>query len=205
MAAHTSVLVLLVDRGLDRLLGALPRDHLTSILRTVILSLSEGQRQAYYCPNDAVEGTVQEEEEDHRPPLPLVEPCSPRPTRASSPIDSLSSTDTTVNPLPQLACCTNPFPPRRSNPLSPRERYRRDATPAQRGRPRVDRRGTPTVGSGSVTLPGGLEVVVGASTSTNPIVVPDSTPPTPTVVRCFQCRSTNHIHPQCPEYICPFC
>ena len=27
-AAHTSILVLLVDRGLDRLLGTLPQDHL---------------------------------------------------------------------------------------------------------------------------------------------------------------------------------
>ena len=42
-AARTSVLVLLVDWGLDRLLGTLPRDHLASILRTIILSLSEGQ------------------------------------------------------------------------------------------------------------------------------------------------------------------
>ena len=78
-AAHTSVLVLLVDRGLDQLLGTLPRDHLASILRTVILSLSEGQRQAYYCPDDTMERAVQEEE-DHRPPLPLAEPHSPRPT-----------------------------------------------------------------------------------------------------------------------------
>ena len=61
------------------------------------------------------------------------------------------------------------------------------------------------MGSGRVTLPGGLEVVVGAGTSTNPIHIPDSTPPTPTVVRCFQCQSTEHVRPQCPEYICPFC
>ena len=88
-AARTSILVLLVDRGLDRLLGALPRDHLALILRTVILSLSEGQRQAYYRPNDAVEGTVQEEEEDHGSPLPLAEPHSPRPIRASSPTNSI--------------------------------------------------------------------------------------------------------------------
>ena len=181
-AARTSVLVLLVDRGLDRLLGTLPRDHLASILRTIILSLSEGQRQAYYHPDDVVEGTVQEEE-DHRSPPPLAEPRSPRPTRASSPTDSVSSTDTAVNPLPQLARQTNPFPTRRPNPLSPRERYQRDTTPAQRGRPRIDRRGTPAVGSGHVTLPGGLEVVVGITgTSTNPISVPDSAPPTPTVV-----------------------
>ena len=130
----TSVLVLLVDQGLDRLLGTLLRDHLATILRTVILSLSEGQRQAYYRPNDAVEGAIQEEE-NHRSSLPLVEPRSPRPTQASSPTDSISSTDTTVNPLPQLARRTTPFPPHRSNPLSPREQYRRDATPAQRGRP----------------------------------------------------------------------
>ena len=38
------------------------------------------------------------------------------------------------------------------------------------------------MGSGRVTLPGGLEVVVGAGTSTNPIDIPDSTPSTPTVV-----------------------
>ena len=91
-----------MDRGLDRLLGTLPRDHLASILRTIILSLSEGQQQAYYGPNDAVEGAVQEEE-DCGPPLPLVEPRSLRLTRASSPTDSISSTDTAVNPLPQLA------------------------------------------------------------------------------------------------------
>ena len=182
MAARTSVLVLLVDWGLDRLLGALPRDHFTLILRTVILSLSEGQQQAHYHPNDTVEGTVQEEEEDCGPPLPHIKPRSPCLTRASSPTNSMSSTDTVVNPLPQLAHCTNPFPPHQPNPLSPWERYGRDATPAQRGRPRVDRRGTPAVGSGCVTLPGGLEVVVGASTSTNPIDIPDSTPPTPTVV-----------------------
>ena len=166
-ATRTSILVLLVDRGLDRLLGTLPRDYLASILRTVILSLSEGQWQAYYRPDDPVERAVQEEEEDRGPPPPRVEPRSPHPTRASSPTDSVSSTDTAVNPPPQLARHTNPFPPRRPNPLSPRERYRRDVTPAQRGRPRVDRRGTPAVGSGHVTLPGGLEVVVGAGTSTN--------------------------------------
>ena len=109
-AARTSVLVLLVDRGLNRLLGTLPRDHLAAILQTVILSLSEGQRQAYYHPDDAVEGAIQEEE-NRRSPLPLVEPRSPHPTQASSPTDLISSTDTTVNPLPQLACRMTPFPP----------------------------------------------------------------------------------------------
>ena len=42
-ATRTTVLVLLVDRGLNRLLGTLPRDHLALILRTVIFSLSEEQ------------------------------------------------------------------------------------------------------------------------------------------------------------------
>ena len=41
--AHTTMLVLLVDRGLDRLLGTLPRDHLTNILCTILLSLLEEQ------------------------------------------------------------------------------------------------------------------------------------------------------------------
>ena len=59
--------------------------------------------------------------------------------------------------------------------------------------------------SGRITLPGGLEVVVGAGTSTNPIDISNSTPSTPTVVQCFQCQSTDHVHPQCPKYICPFC
>ena len=39
-AAHSSVLILLVDRGLDRLLGTLPRDHLTNILCTVLVTWS---------------------------------------------------------------------------------------------------------------------------------------------------------------------
>ena len=109
-ATRTSILVLLVDQGLDQLLGTLPRDHLASVLRTVILSLSEGQWRAYYSPNDTVERAVQEEE-DRRSPLPLIEPRSPCPTRASSPTDSVSSTDTAINPPPQLARRTNPFPP----------------------------------------------------------------------------------------------
>ena len=39
--ARTTVLVLLVDRGLNRLLGTLPRDHPANILHTILLSLSE--------------------------------------------------------------------------------------------------------------------------------------------------------------------
>ena len=137
-ATCTSVLVLLVDRGLDRLLGTLPRDHLTLILQTVILSLSEGQRQAYYCPDDPVEGAVQEKEV-HGPAIRCEEPWSPHPTWASSPTDSLSSTDTAVNPLLQLARQTLPFPPCHTSAINEtRERYRRDTTPAQRGRGRVD-------------------------------------------------------------------
>ena len=57
-AAHTTILVLLVDRGLDRLLETLPRDHLASILRTIILSLSEEQRRAYYGTDGPVEGAM---------------------------------------------------------------------------------------------------------------------------------------------------
>ena len=47
-AACSSVLILLVDRGLDRLLGTLPRDHLTNILRTILLSLSEELLQSFF-------------------------------------------------------------------------------------------------------------------------------------------------------------
>ena len=41
--ACSTILILLVDRGLDQLLATLPRDHLTNILCTVLLSLSEEQ------------------------------------------------------------------------------------------------------------------------------------------------------------------
>ena len=41
--ARTTVLVLLVDRGPDHLLGTLPWDHLANILCMVLLSLSEEQ------------------------------------------------------------------------------------------------------------------------------------------------------------------
>ena len=40
-AARSTVLVLLVDRGLDRLLGTLPRDHLANILCMILLSLMQ--------------------------------------------------------------------------------------------------------------------------------------------------------------------
>ena len=51
--ARSTVLILLVDRGLDRLLGTLPR----VILRTVLLSLSEEQHRAYYG-SDQVEEEI---------------------------------------------------------------------------------------------------------------------------------------------------
>ena len=108
---RTTVLVLLVDRGLDRLLGTLPRDHLTLTLRTVILSLSEEQWRAYYGTNDPVEGAVQTGQENGTPPTySRTDPHSPRPARASSPTKSLSSTNTAINPPPQMAQPTNPFP-----------------------------------------------------------------------------------------------
>ena len=56
-------------------------------------------------------------------------------------------------------------------------------------------------------LPRGLEVVMESGAIDNLITIPD-TPEhlsTPTVIQCFQCQSLAHVHPQCPEYICPFC
>ena len=100
--ARTTVLVLLVDRGLDRLLGTLPRDHLTNILHTILLSLSEEQRQAYYS-SDPVEEEVLQQPEGRIPQPRASDPRSPRPARHSSPTESLSPTDTAINPTPQLA------------------------------------------------------------------------------------------------------
>ena len=101
-AARTTMLVLLVDRGLDRLLGTLPRDHLANILHTVLLSLSEEQHQAYYS-SDPVEEEVPQQPESRIPQPRASDPRSPRPARHSSPTKSLSSTDMAVNPAPQLA------------------------------------------------------------------------------------------------------
>ena len=101
-AARTTVLVLLVDRGLDRLLGTLPRDHLANILCTILLSLSEEQCQAYYG-SDPVEEEILQQPEGRIPQPRAADPHSPRPARHSSPTESLSSTDTAVNPAPQLA------------------------------------------------------------------------------------------------------
>ena len=101
-AARTTVLVLLVDRGLDRLLGTLPRDHLANILCTILLSLSEEQCQTYYGSNP-VEEEVPQQPENGIPQSRTSNPHSPRPARHSSPTESLSSIDTAVNPAPQLA------------------------------------------------------------------------------------------------------
>ena len=101
-AAHTTMLVMLVDRGLDRLLGTLPRDHLANILCTILLSLSEEQHQAYYG-GELVEEEIPQQPEGGIPQLRASDPRSPRPARHSSPTESLSSTDTAVNPAPQLA------------------------------------------------------------------------------------------------------
>ena len=101
-AACTTVLVLLVDRGLDRLLGTLPRDHLTNILCMILLSLSEEQCRAYYGSEQIAEEVPQQPENGISQPR-AADPHSPRPARHSSPTDSLSSTHTTVNPTPQLA------------------------------------------------------------------------------------------------------
>ena len=101
-AVRSTVLILLVDRGLDRFLGTLPRDHLTNILCTVILSLSEEQHRAYYGGEEIAEEIPQQPESGIPQPR-TADPCSPRPARHSSPTDSLSSTDTAINPAPQLA------------------------------------------------------------------------------------------------------
>ena len=139
-AARSTMLILLVDRGLDRLLGTLPRDHLANILCMVLLSLSEEQHRAYYS-SSQVEEEIPQQPEGEIPQPRAANPRSPRPMRHSSPTDSLSSTDTAINPALQLAQQTNPFP-RYSGatpPLSPREQYCGNATPAQRGRGRVSR------------------------------------------------------------------
>ena len=59
---RTTVLVMLVDRGLDQLLGTLPRDHLANILCTILLSLSEEQRRAYYSGEQMAEEILQQPE-----------------------------------------------------------------------------------------------------------------------------------------------
>ena len=100
--ARTTVLVLLVDRGLNQLLETLPRDHVTNILCMILLSLSEEQYQAYYGSDQVAEEVPQQPENGALPSRP-TDPHSPRPERNSSPTDSLSSTDTTVNPAPQMA------------------------------------------------------------------------------------------------------
>ena len=100
--ARSTMLIMLVDRGLDRLLGTLPRDHLANILRTVLLSLWEEQCRAYYG-SDKVEEEVPQQPEGKIPQPRTANPCSPGPTRLSSPTDSLASTDTAINPTPQLA------------------------------------------------------------------------------------------------------
>ena len=101
-AAHFTVLVMLVDRGLDQLLGTLPRDHLANILCTILLSLLEEQRRAYYGGEQMVK-EIPQQSENGIPRPGAANPCSHRLTRHSSPTDSLSLTDTAVNPVPQLA------------------------------------------------------------------------------------------------------
>ena len=100
--ARTPMPVLLVDRGLNWLLGTLPRDYLANILHTILLSLSEEQWRAYYGGDQMVEEILQKPENGIPQPG-AANLHSPRPARDSSPTNSLSLTDTAVNPLPQLA------------------------------------------------------------------------------------------------------
>ena len=58
-SARTTMLIPLVDRGLNRLLGTLPRDHLAKILHSVILFLSEEQHKAYYSSEQVEEELLQ--------------------------------------------------------------------------------------------------------------------------------------------------
>ena len=60
--AHTAALVLLVDGGLDHLLGTLLQDHLANMLQTILLSLSEEQHWAYYGSDQVVEEVPQQPE-----------------------------------------------------------------------------------------------------------------------------------------------
>ena len=101
-AARTTMLVMLVDRGLNQLLGTLLRDHLANILCTILLSLSEEQCRAYYSGEQMAEEILQQPESGILQPR-AANLHSPQPARHSSPTDSLSSTDTAVNPIPQLA------------------------------------------------------------------------------------------------------
>ena len=74
--AHTSMLVLLVDRGLNQLLGTLPRDHLANILCMILLSLSEEQHWAYYSGDQVAEEILQQPENEIPQSRP-ADPCSP--------------------------------------------------------------------------------------------------------------------------------
>ena len=55
------------------------------------------------------------------------------------------------------------------------------------------------MGTGHVTLPGGLEVVVESRASNNPIVIPGPEPSTPTTVWCFQCQEYIQYVPSVEE------
>ena len=58
----------------------------------------------YYGADDPVQGAVQAHQENGNPPTyTRTDPHSPCLTRASSPTNSLSSTNTIINPPPQLA------------------------------------------------------------------------------------------------------
>ena len=74
--AHTSVLVLLVDRGLNQLLGTLPRDPLANILCMILLSLSEEQCWAYYG-SDQVAEEIPQQPENGIPQPGVTNPHSP--------------------------------------------------------------------------------------------------------------------------------
>ena len=82
----------------------------------------------YYGTNGPVQGTVQTGQENGGlPTYTRTDPHSLCPARASSPTKSLSSTNTAINPPPQMAQRTNPFPCcSGATPLSTREQYHRN-------------------------------------------------------------------------------
>ena len=114
-AAHTSVLVLLVDRGLNRAVEELPRAELGPVLHTTLLTLSKDEWRAYY--DELVETPTgmpdreQEEDETQDTPTPDLQPrpdplCSPTAPCSLSPASSLTSysSTSTHGPTPQMAC-----------------------------------------------------------------------------------------------------
>ena len=110
--AHSTVLGMLVDRGLHQALEGLPQAKFKPILCTVLLSLSEAQCRAYNNNQSLVEENMAEPE--GQPPLyeapclaflsptpkPRPDPHSPCPIWSPSPARSLTSYSSTNTHVP---------------------------------------------------------------------------------------------------------